>query len=362
MSVDAQGVITDISSPGQIDSLPGVEFYSGILIPAMVNAHCHLELSALCGAIPSGGGFAGFARAMGATRRDTPGRTQAIAAQDAVLWQQGVGAVADICNGDATFASKTESPIRYHNFLELFGLRTPAADALDPLVRAASQHGLPWSVTPHSTYSLQSAAFEDAVARGGSSPDAPLSIHFMESPGERELFERRGELWDWYRAQGMETDFLGFGSPAGRVIAQVPCDRPAMLVHNTFITEEDVDRLTDHFGDRITFVLCPRSNRYITGATPPVGLLRRKGVRIALGTDSLASNTSLSLIEEMKTLDGIPLEELLGWATTGGAEALGIGGSHGSIEIGKAPGLALLTGIDWDAMRLLPEACARRIL
>ncbi len=360
LSVDAQGTITDITATDAgVDALPGVEFYAGLLIPAMVNAHCHLELSAMCGRIAPGGGFAGFARSMACTRRDVPERAAAIALQDARMWREGIGAVADICNGDSTFSVKSHSPIEYLSLLELFGLHAVSAAPLAALEKEARRLGLRHGVTPHSTYSLQPAAFADAAAGDAS---VPLSVHFMESPGEAELFAGHGELHDWYASQGMQADFRGFGSPAERIIAQIPADRSVMLVHNTCITGRDIDLLTAHFGDRVTFVLCPRSNACITGLQPPAELLRRKGVRIALGTDSLASNDSLSMVEEMKMLPGVPLEELLGWATAGGARALGLGDRYGSLETGKAPGIALLTGIDWKHMTLLPHASARRLV
>ena len=88
----------------------------------------------------------------------------------------------------------------------------------------------------------------------------------------------------------------------------------------------------------ITWVVCPRSNDYIEGAHPPATLLMNKGVRIALGTDSLASNESLSLVEEMKLLPEIPLHERIRWATQNGAETLGITDWAGSFEVGKHPG------------------------
>ena len=101
-------------------------------------------------------------------------------------------------------------------------------------------------------------------------------------------------------------------------------DRPLLLVHGTFASQQEIESLAERFGDRLSWVLCPRSNDYIEGARPPVETLRRAGVRIALGTDSLSSNETLSIVEELKMLRSVPLDEALRWATLGGAEALGI--------------------------------------
>ncbi len=274
---------------------------------------------------------------------------------------EGTVLTADICNTDITFVDKAENPDAWHNFLELYGLRTRSLDPLRPLVLLAYAGELDWSITPHATYSLGRDAFAMAVGGLGGDDGDVLSIHFMESEAERELFQRRGNLWTWYREQDFPVDFLDYGSPAERILAQVPADRNLMLIHNTFVTAGEIEALQAHFGDRLTWVLCPRSNRYITGAQPPAELLRRHGARIALGTDSLASNTDLSLIEEMKMFPDVPLDELLGWVTTNGARALGRDDRLGAFEVGKSPGVVLLEGIDWDRMALLPAASARRL-
>lgn len=339
----------------------GVEFYSGILIPGMVNAHTHLELSYLKGHIPSGGGFTRFADGLTAVRGAfTREDMQRVADyRDTRMYAEGVSAVGDISNGNAAFDVKQRSAIRYHTFLESFGLDADIG-SMKPLYERAVSRGLSASITPHSTYSLNDAAFRDAV---GDVENSPLSVHFMESREEEELFSERGGMWEWYARRGLTTDFTRlYGSPAERIIRCIPSGRRILLIHNTFITPREVGALTRHFGDGVTFVVCPRSNRYINDADPPVGMLLDMGVRVAVGTDSLASNTSLSMIEELKSMRGIPLETLLTWATLSGAQALGIDAVYGSLEPGKKPGIALVEGVDWQRMELLPSASTRRIV
>lgn len=162
---------------------------------------------------------------------------------------------------------------------------------------------------------------------------------------------------------GVIIDFAHYGSPAERIMASTPSNKRILLIHNTFVDESVVERMEAYFapGD-ITWVVCPRSNDYIEGAHPPATLLMNKGVRIALGTDSLASNESLSLVEEMKLLPEIPLHERIRWATQNGAEALGITDWAGSFEVGKHPGAVLLEGVDFGSMSLRADARTRRII
>ena len=108
-----------------------------------------------------------------------------------------------------------------------------------------------------------------------------------------------------------------------------------------------------------------RSNSYISGIEPQVAdLLRSMGdnINICIGTDSLASNVSLSMVEELKMFRDIPLAELLQWATINGAKALGIDDKYGTLEVGKRSGVVNLTGVDLANFALTPETKAKRIL
>ena len=133
--------------------------------------------------------------------------------------------------------------------------------------------------------------------------------------------------------------------------------------NNCCITEEDITLISNYFTRPVAWVLCPRSNDYISGLRPPVQMLREHDALICLGTDSLASNDSLSMIEEIKALGDVPLAEAVKWATINGAKALGIDGEMGSVEQGKRPGLVLIEGVEMaDTLRLTPSATSRRLI
>ena len=363
VTLDGEGTIVAVERYDVVDSHYGTEFYSGMLLPGMVNAHTHLELSYLRGRIVAGGGFVQFAGQLTAVRDGFSREEMESAAEfwDARMFADGISAVGDVANSDVTFGLKRRRRVHYHTFLETYGLAA-APDDIAPLRAEAARCGIPSSVTPHSTYSLNEEAFDAAVGAS----DGLLSVHFMENREEAELFGRRGRLYEWYAGRGLPMDFIGsYTSPADRIIRCVPPSRRILLIHNTFITQEDASALAAHFGDGLTFVLCPRSNRYINDAAPPAKMLSQAGVRVALGTDSLASNTSLSMLDEVHALcekGGVSLLTALGWATLAGAQALGIDDRFGSLEVGKCPGIVLLEGVDVATMSLRPEAKTRRIV
>lgn len=349
------GEVVDIGQWERLDAMEGVEFYAGILVPSLVNTHCHIELSYLKGQIEPRGGFAAFAAGMARTRDlfSHEQRIEAVRRADMEMWQEGVGAVGDIANDLSAFAVKEPSHIRYRTFAEVFGLRTASIEALEPML-----HHNDTSLTPHSTYSLQDDIFKHICCEGS----APLSIHFMESPGEQELYEGHGTLHDWYKTQGWECDFLHYGSPAERIVTSVPAERSVVLVHNCCVTQRDIDIIMSHFTAPVYWAVCLGSNDYISGLMPDIDLLRRNHLNICIGTDSLASNTSLSMIEELKRLKEYPLDEILTWATANGADALGYGDSLGRLEVGKRCGLAVIDALDYENRTLTEKSTCRRVL
>lgn len=356
VEVDNEGTITSITEHQNIDNLAHVEFYPGILIPGMVNAHCHLELSYLRGAIAEATGFAGFAREIGRVRGaySDDERIHAAAVADAEMWQEGVEAVADIANDALVMDVKRRSPIHYLTFFEHFGLNN--LDITPGKQMADSEGG---RLTPHSTYSVQDAPFKEICNLSGEI----LSLHMLESKAESELYVGCGSLAEWYGRMGWECDFIDYCTPARRVVESIANDKRLLLVHGCEATARDVEMLDAHFIEQPTWVLCPESNRYISNSKPPVDMLRRMGAAMAIGTDSLASARSLSMIDNMRLLSNdVELTELLRWATIGGAKALGLEATLGDIAVGKRPGLVIIEGADFEAMRLGNESKSRRIL
>ena len=356
VDVDSDGTIITIERYDNIDREAHVEFFPGILIPGMVNAHCHLELSYLRGAITEGGGYATFASEIGRVRGNfsREERLHAAMVADAMMWEQGIEAVADIANDDLVMDIKGRSRIQYKTMFEFFGLNNHDTTTLESLAEQYPNA----SVTPHSTYSVQEQEFNRLCQKYSTL----LSLHFLESENEVQLYQHRGSLAEWYNRMGWECEFLHHTTPAQRVATCVPADSRLLLVHATCATKEDVTTIESALRDGATWVLCPESNRYISNLRPPVEMLDEMGANIAIGTDSLASARSLSMIDNMLLLGDMPLERLLSYATINGAKALGIEATKGSLEVGKCPGLVIVEGVDYRSMRLTPDVHTYRLL
>jgi len=172
-----------------------------------------------------------------------------------------------------------------------------------------------------------------------------------------------------YEMMKLDTSFY---KPSGKSSLQTYFQNLAgashvILVHNTFTKSEDVAFVRNARPDNsVSFCLCANANRYIEQAVPPIETFRKNNCNIVLGTDSLASNWSLSIANEMKTIQknfpSIALEELFTWATINGAKALQMDNRLGSFEKGKQPGVILLENVDVNNSATLQSAKPRRLL
>ena len=137
------------------------------------------------------------------------------------------------------------------------------------------------------------------------------------------------------------------------------------MVHNVAINQESIDYAKKHL-ETPFFAICPLSNIFIHRALPPLDLMRENGLQICLGTDSLSSNTILSIAKEIvclhKNFPHIKLEEILQWACLNGARMLGKDDVLGSFEPGKKPGAVLVENLDWENMKFTDDTVTRRII
>jgi len=373
---NSEGTIVDIiDTKGDLVESEGVEHYSGILCPGFINAHCHLELSHLKGKIARELHLPGFLHQILLTRNaDEDFQEMAARQADRYMWKSGIVAVGDISNSSFTLGIKEESQVYYHTFIECFGFlpeRAPRAMEYAEFVsRLYEASKLTATIVPHSPYSVSDDLF-DLIADDAGKKNSILSIHHQESAEEDKMFaDKSGDLLAHYR-DNLKLD-TGFWKPTGKsstskILEKIPYENQLLLVHNTFLGENDLKLISEKRSPQITYlVTCPNANLYIENRLPDYELLADSGFPVCIGTDSLASNHTLSVLEEMKVISentpAITLNSLLEWACLNGARALGIDNWAGSFEIGKKPGMNLIEGIDFKAMKLTSNPKVKKIL
>ena len=371
-----QGVIADITdTKGELNEIAGLEFFSGMITPGFVNAHCHLELSHLYDLFPEKKGLPAFLKSVNELRNSDPAHiTDQARKGDAELWQNGVVAVGDVSNTNKTFALKVQSKIAYHTFVEALGFSPGKAEKAFSMAsdafNEARDMGLPVSIVPHSPYSISRELF-DKIFTFSAAKGTILSMHNQECSAEDDLYlSGTGEIYH-HLTQNLGLDLSAF-RPSGcsaleSVIGWLPTENNLLLVHNIRTRQKDIDLIGQARSlTKTWFVICPRSNLFIEDRLPDIELFRKNNLQICIGTDGLSSNKKLSVLEEMKTIQthfpDIPFPEIVTWATRNGAEALSMNKWAGTIEIGKRPGLNLITGMDLQHLRLQPQSKVKRLI
>jgi len=353
--------------------LPGATHYSGLLSPGFVNAHVHLELSHLKGHLAAGDGMAAFGGGVMRLRGTIAVEKREEAADQALKEAHASGTVAvfDIANGPDALAAKRnlQGRVYSHTGIEVFGSAPAVAEerfkGAEALLQAHQSAGLAGSIVPHAPYSLSGALSERVWAWAEQHPDVPLSVHVLESREERQLFHgQKGPLAEFIakadgdlRAISMSADALQ------HLLPEKPVRNRLLAVHLTEAAPADLATLSTA-APATWFVLCPRSNTFIHQRFPAFGLFEAELHRLCFGTDSLASNHDLNVLEEVKCAQAnhprFSTEALLRAITQNGADALGVGDRLGRFTVGQAPGCVLVEPIGPNA-ELLPISGANLI-
>lgn len=361
IEINEQGVIHNIiDTKGALSESRNLEFYNGVIIPGFVNAHCHLELSYLKNKITPQEGLPDFltnvVKQRGVMRNEFV--MENISKHDALMKQRGIVAVADISNTNNTLRVKARSKIYYHTFVETIGLSNTQEifQKQKTIYDEFIQNGLKTSITPHAPYSVSEELFLK-IKKHSEKYNSVISIHNQESKDENAMFlSKSGDLVKALTSLGVD---LSSWYPSGKksvasVINWLPKENNILFVHNTYSTQEDIDIIHKNLSSPY-WCLCPMSNLYIENKLPDFSLFKSYDEKVTLGTDSLASNRDLSILDEMKTIainSDITFNQLLKWATLNGAKFLAIDNRFGSLEKGKKPGLNVITNFDFQKMHL----------
>ena len=344
-----RGRIVAYGRPAPGDTQGEFDLGDVAILPGVVNAHTHLELSYLRDQVDPAADFVSWIRGVVAARRQRPDPKSAeiMSGVEAAIAESlacGTAIVGDISNTLVTFDPLARSALAGVVFYELIrfaadGAERVVADAMrqldglvpTDLVRAGLAAHAPYSVAPLLFRAIRAAARRD--------PLAPCSVHLSESVEEVE-FIRTGSgpwrtfleelrAWDpaWVPPGGSPVQFL---EDCGFLDARV------LAVHGVQMSPDDLRRLEAR---GVTLVTCPRSNGHTGAGAPPLEDFYASGVRVAIGTDSLASSPDLNVFAELATMralaPSIPATSLLESATWQGARALGFDADFGTIEPGK---------------------------
>jgi cytosine/adenosine deaminase-related metal-dependent hydrolase len=337
------------ASPDQVDVEADVDLGSVAILPGLVNAHTHLELSYLRDKVPPGPDFVTWIRGVVAARRTradprAPEILEALerAIQETV--QSGTAVVGDISNTLVPFEALARSPLAATVFYELIRFNSADADGfvdhacrqLDALaptdrVRAGLAAHAPYSVAP-----LVFRAIRRAVDRD---PFVPWSVHLAESAEETAFIRDASGPWRALLEEvgAWNPDWVAPGvSPVQYLDEAGFLDARLLAVHGVQMSAADLTRLESR---GTTLVTCPRSNGHTGAGAPPLADFYRSGVRVAIGTDSLASVPDLNMFAELATIralaPSVKASALLESATLQGARALAVDADYGTIEPGK---------------------------
>jgi cytosine/adenosine deaminase-related metal-dependent hydrolase len=343
--------ITDgrIAAVGPATGSEDMRYPDAVILPGLVNAHTHLELSYLRDEVAPASEFVSWIRALLAARRQQPDARspEVLAAIGGAVVEAiacGTAVVGDISNTLASFGALARSPLAGVVFYEIVKFNAPdpeavverarrEIDALGPaaMVRTSLAAHAPYSVAPLVFRAIRKEVDRDAFA--------PCSVHLAESAEETEFIRTAGGPWRTLLEELGSWD-ESWTAPGGTPVQYLDdngfLDARVLAVHGVQMSPDDLTRLASH---GTTLVTCPRSNGHTGAGVPPIEDFYKSGVRVAIGTDSLASAPDLSVFAEVATLHAlapsVPAAALLESATRQGARALGFDADFGTIEPGK---------------------------
>jgi len=323
------------------------DFGDAVLLPPLVNAHTHLELTgaaqwaAAAGDDAVPGDFVDWILQLVRLRR-TVTTAELRAALTRGLEQSlraGTGAIGDIFTTLAAADAYAGTPLRGRVFAEVLGVDPERVTArlaeISARLGTPPAPGLAWGLSPHAPYTLNAATLA-ATLDFARRHDLPLAMHWAESAAERELLEQ-GEgpfAARLYPAVGWPCSPR---SPGGGGTGPANFPPGSLMIHGTHARAADIETLV---GAGLAVVLCPRSNSRFGATRAPLAAFRQAGVPLALGTDSLASSPSLSVWDELafarQWFAGVlDPADWLAIATAGGAMALGLADRLGRLTAGR---------------------------
>ena len=341
LEVDVHGRIAAIRQGRDFDAL---DLGDVAIIPALVNAHAHLEFSNLISPVSPALPFPKWVEKVVSIRKSRTASIDDILRQGLrEMRRGGTLAVGEIATCDIDAYRSQRNDLSLCLFREIIG---PLAENWPDLLAQAESHlaecanhpGIAGGLSPHAPYTVPQELFERIIELAIKN-HAPVAVHLAETASERELLAARGgELVEMMRRLALWNDAL---HPPGRNfsdwIAQLAKCRHGLIVHGNYLNDRELDLIAEH--ENLTLVYCPRTHAYFKHPPHPICRLLERGGRLALGTDGRSSNPDLSLLAEANFLarrhPGVPSDTILEMITRNPAEALGLGDRAGVLAVGR---------------------------
>jgi cytosine/adenosine deaminase-related metal-dependent hydrolase len=324
-----------------------VDLGNAAILPGLVNAHTHLDLTGLRGQCPPTPDFTQWLRGVIAHRRRQPPEQIAADIRTGIAESIAAGTtlLGDIAAAGASWDMLTAKPVRSVVFYEVLGLgEERARQAEDAVCKWLSAHSGTMTcrpgISPHAPYSVRESLLV-AAASLAQNHHIALAIHLAESLAEVELLHHhRGPFVAFLKELGVwDKDALIESTKRAMQIIYIRA-KPRLFVHCNFLAP------SARIPRGSTVVYCPRTHAAFEHPPHPFRAFLQRGVHVALGTDSLASNPDLDILAEMRFVHkrhpDVLGETLLRMGTLAGAEALGWANETGSLALGKSADLVVV--------------------
>jgi len=354
--VETGGVITYVGSREGAPAGPDYDLGDAILLPGLINTHTHLELTAMRGFLENCQ-FAAWIDKLRQSRNEV--------LDDAMLLdcarfgiaegiEAGITTYADTCSSGVVMQAMRELGVRGIMYQEVFGPDpSQSSGAMRELEgRVEKLHGaqtdlVSLGVSPHAPYTVSDALY-DAASKFANERHLPLAMHIAEGEAENDIVvSGKGEFGDRWRRRGIPVERRA-RSPIALLEKHGALERGPLLIHCVRVDDADIGIMARH---RCAVAHCPASNAKFGHGIAPLLPIMGAGIRVGMGSDSVASNNRMDILDEARLAvlihraatrkhDAFGAHQALELATLGGARALGLESRVGSLEVGKDADLA----------------------
>jgi len=319
-----------------------------ILMPGLINAHCHLDYTMMKNQLQPGSAFTAWIQSLNKIKFSLQEEEviAAIVRGWEELYQWGCTTAANIISFSQLLEKLPSSPLRLWHLIEVMDIRGPqqgkeglqlAESFFKKNQKSESDKKMKFGISPHAPQTTSQGLYRSA-AQLAQECHALFCTHLAESEEEFEMFTQgSGALFDFLKNFGRDMSDCVFQTPVQGLLSNNLLPRGALLVHMNCLTKKDRELLVRYSND-FFIVHCPKTHRFFDRSPFDWKFFYDHGYRLSLGTDSLASNDELNLFSEMqlfaKTAPDLVPEEILKMVTLHPAEALGMKGRLGELSIG----------------------------